>query len=150
MGYWQDTWGETQLLTQPNHNIQSSNCMRSVPHLPKPTFHALERGIFFFKERKPELLTDQVKRGTQWRESGSGKKRKKREGFSISSSTATSGLSGLKHTSLPSSARGPFKMDHFGLFYLGGIRTHLSHAGNHRDLQISSDEAKGFTTQAAV
>lgn len=38
----------------------------------------------------------------------------------------------------------------FGLCYLWGIRTHLSHVGSHRDLQIPSDGAQGSTAPAVV
>lgn len=54
------------------------------------------------------------------------------------------------HIASHSSIWGPLKIDYFGLFYLWGIRTHLSHVGNHCDLQIPSDGAEGFTTQAVV
>lgn len=39
---------------------------------------------------------------------------------------------------------------HLPLFYLWGIRTHPSHVGSHRDLQIPSDGAQGSAAPAVV
>ena len=135
--------GETKL----NHAVLRSSLATSIQSLIcRSLVSCFQENSLFVREKTPEVLQSRLRAG----HNGEKVALEKRGGLHFQLNSDLWSQQTETHMSLTSSVSGHLKIDHFGLFYLWGIRTHLSHVGNHRDLQISSDGAEGFTAPAVV